>query len=301
MSKSVEKASEKEPDAPQSGSVYDFLYCDSGRIASFLAQFDDAGTLERVIQRESVSKGLKGGYEVSVGGNASIVGTGGGGSLGYKRAPHEQGSEASERVYNPLWANPLVFLDFLTAENLIASDLNKAGIGQFIKVTGSLRIVDFSILKRIFEHPTLKKKLLASIEPPSGNRQERRRKDALSGGLPSDNEVGITLATIFTATTQATMTDEATRKSVWGCLRDDALVVSSADLLLQHGLEIAGQWSMIGVLDAQAGDNKPTVREYGSPFIDGIAGLTPPIREVLGRPNSSFGVTPLLILREISR
>ncbi|MHB8887103.1 MAG: DUF6414 family protein, partial [Methylovirgula sp.] len=193
MSKSVEKASEKEPDALRSDSVYDFLYCDSGRIASFLAQFDDSGALERVIQRDSVSKGIKGGYEVSVGGNASVIGTGGGGSLAYKRAPHEQGSEASERIYNPLWANPLVFLDFLATENLIAPDLNKAGIGQFVKVTGSLRIVDFSIIKRIFEHPTLKKKLLASIEPPSGNRHDRRKNEALGGAPPSDNEVGITL------------------------------------------------------------------------------------------------------------
>jgi hypothetical protein len=73
MSKNEEKALEKELDALENDSVFDFLYCDSGRIGSFLAQFDDSGLLEKVIQRESASRGVKRGLELSVGGGATLA------------------------------------------------------------------------------------------------------------------------------------------------------------------------------------------------------------------------------------
>jgi hypothetical protein len=133
MSRSVEKASEGEPEESQNDSVFDFLYCDSSRIGSFLAQFDDSGHLKEVRQRETASKGRKRGFEVSVGGGAMLAGTGGSGSLGIKRAPSEEGSEGSERVYDPLWANVLTFLDSLAINDLLADDISKAGIGQFIR------------------------------------------------------------------------------------------------------------------------------------------------------------------------
>jgi hypothetical protein len=72
MSKKDEKASEKELDEPQNDSVFDFLYCDSRRIGSFLAQFDDSGHLEKIVQRESAAKSAKRGYEFNVSGGATI-------------------------------------------------------------------------------------------------------------------------------------------------------------------------------------------------------------------------------------
>jgi hypothetical protein len=149
MSKNEEKASEKELDAPENDSVFDFLYCDSRRIGLFLAQFDDSGLLEKVIQRESASRGIKRSLELSVGGGAMLAGTGGSGSLGIKRGPSEEGSEASERVYNPLWANTITFLDCLAERDLIADDITRAGIGQFVKISGILKVIDLTIIKRM--------------------------------------------------------------------------------------------------------------------------------------------------------
>ena len=41
----------------------------------------------------------------------------------------------------------------LAANDLIADDISKAGIGQFVKVTGLLKVIDLSIIKRIIENP----------------------------------------------------------------------------------------------------------------------------------------------------
>ena len=37
---------------------------------------------------------------------------------------------------------------------------------------------------------------------------------------------------------------------VWTSLKEDALIVSAADLTLKHGTAIAGTWNMLGILDA---------------------------------------------------
>ena len=58
------KASGEEPDDPSQDSVYDFLYCDTRRIGSFLAQFDVSGHLQQVTASDSISKGHKGGIQI---------------------------------------------------------------------------------------------------------------------------------------------------------------------------------------------------------------------------------------------
>jgi hypothetical protein len=78
MSKSDVEASAKEQDAdPKSDSVYDFLYNDRQRVGSFLAQFDNYGHLQQIIQRETAQKATKRGFKFNLGGGATVLGTGG--------------------------------------------------------------------------------------------------------------------------------------------------------------------------------------------------------------------------------
>lgn len=177
MSKSGKRASGAEPDEHQSGFVLDILYQDARRVGSFLSQFDDAGLLQKVIERESSTKGKKRGFKFNVGGGASILGTGGSGTFGIERGPGEQGAEASERVYDPFWTNTLTLLDFLTAADLIQPDLRSAQIGQFVKVSGTLRIHDLMTVKRLWDLPSVQRQ--SGLAPaPSGNRKERKRREA---------------------------------------------------------------------------------------------------------------------------
>jgi hypothetical protein len=109
--------------------------------------------------------------------------------------------------------------------------------------------------------------------------------------------MGMAIASLFGMTTQATILDR--HASVWCSLRDESLIVSPADLLLQHGLRIAGEWTVIGILDAKPGNSEDSTAEYSSAFVGALAQMIPSVRNVLGRPDTYFGVTPLLILRKI--
>jgi hypothetical protein len=92
-------------------------------------------------------------------------------------------------------------------------------------------------------------------------------------------------------------------RSIWAPIRDNFLVVSSSDILLNHGSIIPGQWSIIGILDAlpdaAAAQNDQTPTMFEGPLGQFMREFGPKIRELLGRPPGSHGVTPLIIMREI--
>jgi hypothetical protein len=120
MSKNEEKVSDRAQDGdPKNDSVYDFLFYDKQRVGSFLAQFDDTGHLQQIIERETANKSSKRGVKFNLGGGGSIAGTGAQGNIGFERSPGVEGSEASERVYDPLWTNARTLLDYLTSADLI--------------------------------------------------------------------------------------------------------------------------------------------------------------------------------------
>ena len=94
----------------------------------------------------------------------------------------------------------------------------------------------------------------------------------------------------------------------WCSLRDENLIVPGSDLLLKHGVRIAGEWSMLGILDAlpdAAVAGSPELAQMLSAFSLGSLGavigpMAPAIRTMLGRPTDAYGMTPLLIFREVS-
>ncbi|WP_431204802.1 hypothetical protein ACQ86E_07060 [Bradyrhizobium betae] len=304
MSQNSGQVSEGELVGPQSDSVYDFLYCDTRRIGSFLSQFDDAGHLEKVVQREGVTKNAKRGFAVNVGGGASLLGTGGNGSLGFNVTPDIGGTEASERVYDPLWANALTLLDFLHDRNLLQRHLARTGIGQFVLTVGALSIVDLSIMKSILSNDLLKRSLLSQALPSQevGNRAERRaRPNRQPASPPSEMELGIELISNYPMTVQSTI-KTAQGDSVWCTLKSECMVVSSGDLLLQHGVELIGEWNLVGILDAKPNEESTAVQDSNgfNPMLAALSLLAPAVRQVMGRPNAMFGITPLMIFRSVS-
>lgn len=101
--------------------------------------------------------------------------------------------------------------------------------------------------------------------------------------------------------------------TVWFTLSQDSLVGQSSDLMLKHGSYVPGQWAVVGVLDAMP-QNKPKEGEKPLGLNDAeqavvklaetqigslTARLSPVARRLLGRPDHTFGVTPLLIFRDV--
>lgn len=290
-----QKASGKEPGEQRSDSVYDFLYHDARRIGSFLAQFDEAGLLQQVKQIESVAKGTV----------DEAAATGGVGALIAKAEGHfntqvsQEGSEGAERLYDPLWANALTLLDYLSERDMIRRDVKAARIGQFVLASGTLEILDAMLLKSVWQVPSMKKVtaniMIQNAQAASG----KKLPGAAVSGLEAQAATAVALLGSLPHAVQARLEGEG--YSIWCTLGEDSLVVSAADLVLKHGASISGVWNALGILDAFP--DSPPAQPETSAVVDmrrNMSQFAGVARQIFGRPYSCFGITPLLIFRSVS-
>lgn len=318
MSKKDGKASGKVPDEPENHSVYDFLYCDTRRIGSFLSQFDDSGHLQQVIQREDAKTVLKRGAEISIGGGGSLMGTGGSANLGFKRGPGNEASEGSERIYDPLWTNARTFLDYLAEADLLKMEMEKARIGEFVLVKGKLSIIDLSLLASLWSKQSIVNLISSGANQqqatPTLTRQQRRalaRTDKVQSTSADETRLMLDIIESLPHTAQAYIQSPEIGV-VWCTLNADSLVVNSGDLLLKHGITIDGEWAVVGILDGRPSDGSETspddtMRALGIDPELGVGigagvlmSLAPVAQSLLGRQPTAFGITPLLIFREVA-
>ena len=257
-------------------SVYDFLYVDAKRISLLLSQFGTDGVvteLSRVTEENSETSG-----EV----NIQIVKFGG----------KDGEKSAINRRFDPQWLVPLIFLKEI--KDLIVRELTKARIGQFVLVSGELSISDLGILKQLWGIPHFQDIATAGM---TQSLDPKDRKSAIASFKKM-----FSIIEVLPHGTRAELIDKGHR-SIWAPMRDNFLVVSSSDLLLNHGSIVAGEWSIIGILDALpdgiGAQNDGTSSMFGGPLGQFMGVFGPKIRELLGRPQGSYGVTPLIIMREI--
>jgi len=308
MSKKDKKASEKEQDAAENVSVFDFVYCDSRRISSFLAQFDDFGVLDKIIHREGVTHKAKRGYNFALGGGGSVLGTGAQGNVSLGVTPEAGGSETSERFYDPLWTNARTLLDYLHEHDLINRDLDKATLGQFVLVKGSVALFDLGLLRGAWEKPAIQKMLKAGTQneiAPGINRQDRRAQSAKKKGESAPEiDAAFALLSLLPHTLQIRFVSD--NKNFWSTLDENAVVSRATDLILKHGILVGGEWHMLGVLDAYPSDeSEQGIGEIlsvlaGTAVGQATALLTPTIQQMMGRPSGAWGITPLLIFRDVA-
>jgi hypothetical protein len=262
---------------------------------------------------------VKRGWRVALGGGMPEAGASAEASV--ERGPAEEGSETSERVYDPLWTNALAFLDYLEERNMIQLDIHKARIGQFVLATGQLLIIDVTMLKDAWEKPTVKKKkkMLAGarIPEPEGNRHSRRAQQAQQNrDRQSDDQVEninfmIELLTILPHSIQGHLIGSDYR--LWATLGEESLVGLSTDITLKHGSYVPGDWSVLGILDAfpegsappsdpgSLNDQDALAAGHAGTLVGTLAAqLSPLTRNILGRPATAHGITPLLIFRAVS-
>lgn len=317
MSKKDATASSAEHEGQNTDSVFDFLYHDARRVGSFLAQFDSSGHLQQVTTSESVTKGGKPGLSLKLAGALPIPGVSDGpeGSVTFGRDASQSGSETQARMYDPLWTNARALLDYLNERNLIQRDLSAAHLGQFVLASGALSVLDMAMLPQIWQaqnvgnavarqHADNAKKLLhASSEYKSANSSQKAHLEkmvvkAAEGSARSAMEILPTLP----HTPQCTIKGEEI--SVWTTLSAEGLVGTVSDISLKHGTEIPGDWHLLGVLDAMPNPITPQipivntgVPEHFGKVVQNLSNLS---RTLAGRGPESYGVTALLLFREVS-
>ena len=265
----------------EKSSVYDFLYHDPRRIASFLAQFTQHGHVESLSRSESTAEATTDKSVLT--GRAGVPAVGSVGGSG-ETTTSESKEEALTTTYDPLWANALALLDHLTQHELIHRDITRASSGQFVLTQGELDIVNLGTLRAAWAENPIRKLVFSG----SMSKGERAQMDA-----------GFSFIKLLPHSIQAVLRGEI---AVWCCLRSDGMTTPADDLLLKHGATVSGRWSLLGILDALPDSAAPAEDPPVGP--EGNMGtvmraLAPTAREVLGRPPDHYGVTPVLILREI--
>jgi hypothetical protein len=230
------------------------------------------------------------------------------GQVSLERQWNTEGKEAAERVYDPLWANALTFLDYLEDRNLVERQITRVRIGQFVLASGCLSILDLGTLKGMWDLPSVRKLLEAGAQNEQGmdqNRHERRRqhlerRTTDKDSLPPTAQIGLDLITRLPHAIQARLTSDET--SIWCSLPENNLTVQSSDLALKHGSIIPGVWHMLGILDALPDGSEAAVKPQSlfEPIVNIMEQLAPLTRQLLGRPPQAYGMTPLLIFRAVT-
>lgn len=304
MPSNEEVGSEPQQESRARNSVFDFLYHDVPRISSFLAQFETYGVLQQIKASESV--GHSGTSKTVITGDLGVPLVAKG-AVALDGTVVDEQRDAAERTYDPLLRNARTLMNYL-AEREMVHDLMNARIGQFVLATGQLAAFDLALLREAWKLPAVRKVILQeATKSNQGKNAKEREQERLS------TDGAFEMLKIMPHAIQATIRGEGW--SVWATLRETSLAISASDLLLKHGVGISGQWSMLGVLDAAPnsdvdGSNEQSMlyildQLLGAASLGGIAGqavgqLAPAVRMMLGRPADAFGMTPLLIFREVS-
>jgi hypothetical protein len=296
-------------DQRKDDSVFDFLYIDSRRIALFLSQFDKYGHLKSLTR--------------SVGENSK---TGGGFDLKVVKADYSEGEDSSlKKEYDAQWVAPLTFLDHVQRRDMLERDITKAGIGNLVLTSGALSVRDLRLIMSMMALPSMKQNILQkaapSTPPDTRGRNERRHSPRAAPEPVADhNAIGLDMMTVLPHGTQAMLISNESQ--VWSALRDDCLIVPASELFLSHGVDIPGKWNILGILDARPDEEEsqrsPEDQMAGaqaaipSTEIDGVItlvtqgfggfidGIAPMARLMMGRRTSAYGLTPILIFREVS-
>jgi len=306
MSKSVEKVSNEEQGGAEPDSVFDFLYHDGRRIASFLSQFDKNGLLTGLTQGDSLSKGAKRSKKIGIGGDVALIG---GGKVELEVGPGEVGSQTMERVYDPFWANARLFLDVLTERNMLQRDLRAADIGQFVLAKGWLTVLDLAMFKDAWKLPTIQRKVKEGAYAKPKSTMTSAQKAELKE-QKENADMMLEMIQIMPHSVHASMITSVEDQAslLWCTLKEDNLVTPASDLTLAHGATMPGEWAIVGVLSARpeylTPDPNNLVDNSEPGVMQSVVGqvsktIAPIVRVALGRPAAAHAVTPLLIFREV--
>jgi hypothetical protein len=276
----------------------------------FLSQFETYRVLQTIKATESAAHASATKTAVTAGGEIPLI-LKGSGTLDNTVTDTE--TDAADRTYDPFWKKATRLLAWLRQHNLVEYDLAKAKISQFVIISGSLIVLDLSMLKSMRELKPVRDTILQVVQAASGLATllpDQQQKIAAENPAQAIKELDSQFETFMAMLPNSPHSVQARivgdNVNVWCGLEEAGIVGRSSDLLLKHGTLVSGEWNILGVLDAYPSVaqheslTKAIVELVATPIGQVAAGLAPVVRSLLGRPDAVFGMTPLLIYREVS-
>lgn len=257
--------------------IYDFIYLDSKRLTSFLAQLGDEGVLLSIKNTSRTE------HEKKNMGSAGLT-------MAMRAAKEntESISNQSEHHYDSSTSALYSVMDRLDELGFIKRNINDTAIGQLLLCSGTITFQDIRMMRNLWD-PMMK--LVVSGE--QGNHKQKQEKLKEMEAHKS----------ILEALPHALlMTFMSENECLWSSLEEEHLKINSDDITLKHGANFAGQWRMLGILDAKPKDKSENTAlpAIGNQFLDGLVQILDGVREMFGRPSTYYGITPIAIFRTVT-
>ena len=281
-----------EPDPGREDSVYDFLYVDERRIAVFLSQFSEYGNLTSLTRSVTETSTSSGGLGVA-------------GFAKLDQADAEQTGQT--RQFDPRWLAPLRFLDEAAKKEMLVRELLVARIGQLVLPSGRLALFDLGLMRNAWEVPAIRSEIIKNAVSQQ-SQEDKQRSARVLREAEKTISAGLDFLRILPHSILSSI--RVGESEVWFSLREENMIVPAPELVIKHGYLIPGEWSAVGILDAVPNEIFPSEQDQQVEYMmaalslgslwEGIATIASIARTTLGRPVSAFGMTPLLIFREVS-
>lgn len=285
-------------------SVFDILYSDTPRIHSLYAQLFNDGLLTSLRKKfiSGETKGNTATVQGKIEANAGIPLIAGGkaeGNIGGAVKSENTDAEELEQNFDTRLTLVSSFLDRLDELGFIKRNIQQASIGSIVLISGKVSMLDIGFIQDIWDAGI---SIFSSQQPQPKQipiaKTAKKQRDKAIGDLFKKLPKNITLRVV----------DESDQ--FWAILDGQHMISKPSSLALMHGSTIKGQWNILGILDAYPDSLNDQEFESIEPeeeilrnnaLLDAYAKMFEAMRPMMGRPSSSYGITPLLIFREISR
>lgn len=265
---------------PSIDSIYDFIYLDTKRLTSFLAQLNDDGVLLSIKKTNHIKEEQK---------NLGSIG------LTATRATTEDNTtlgKQSEKHYDSSIVAMYDVITRLDELGFIKKSISASAMGQLLLCSGTITFHDIRMMRDLWD-PIMK----MSFNQQASQAVTKQDKALLQNKSKEAEHLKLILAALPHA---LLMTLFSEGESLWSSLEEEHLKINSDDITLKHGANFAGEWHVLGILDAKPDDGFTVPRTTGNELFDGMAEMLSMIRATLGRPAKAYGITPVAIFRTVS-
>lgn len=270
--------------------MYDFLYSDHERVASFLSQLNSSGALSSVEQS---------------GGKAKSNTKKGGLNFGPVQAGLAQELEWNREVrqtYDPLWQNSLRLIEAVESE--AGEPGNSINLGQIRIFSGTLLAYDLSALTSLMQSDAMDDFIASGLREDEGqdNRSAKVKKAS------KRQEAEVIRAYLKEMPLGMGFVLVSSHAHFWFSVKREFLSLYTLDVPLKFPTHISGQWNVLGVVDALPEDHVEGIRPVLDREIDGLLPamvlhmlqLSGASTGMFGRPVPAHGLSPLSVYREVS-
>lgn len=259
-------------------SLYDYFYLDTNRIKSLIAQLDNGRVL--ISFKSAKSSSDKSAHTASAKIPFVTAGVSG----------EDSASKNSERTYDPSFNHPFDLLSVLQERNLLKNSLSECSLGDIVLINGKMSLFD---AKMVIDAFPFIKKMMGTVLGGKG-KPDKDTQNAIKHSTD--------MLSLLPQTTQIDFLDTE-ENPVWMSVDASNLSISTGDIALKYGPNIPGSWYILGILDAKPENNSTsdtdTPMSYGSDFKAGFAPMLGMIKQMAGRPDNNYGITPIIIFRAI--